>query len=51
MDAEQAKTFTLVHAEGDRLITTREPVRYTRLVPGENLIDDEAQAAAAATSH
>lgn len=50
MNAEQATTFTCVHAEGERLITTREPVRYTRLAPGENLIDDESQSAAAATS-
>ncbi|KEZ78668.1 L-aspartate oxidase [Salinisphaera hydrothermalis] len=44
MDEDQAKTFTVVRAEGERLVAGREPVQYTRLMPGESLLVEDATA-------
>lgn len=45
----EAASYTVVRAESGRLVTAREPVRYTRIAPGESLLaDDESTPPAAA---
>ncbi len=41
-----ASTYTVVRCEGDTLAIEHEPVRFTRVRPGETLVDSRTPAAA-----